>query len=197
MAITVLANVKGFKNLGVADTAHDAEIARLIPVVQDFMENYCRRVFEQNTTVTEYHSGKAGQAVLMLNQPPIASIASIHDDPLRVYGASALVAASKYLVRDAEAGIVQFDGWSLQEGLNNVKVVYSGGFPPADTELKALEQAAIELIWLARDKGDQALLGLSSKSVADGSYTVLRNDWPAGVQTILDLYRLDVLGKPS
>jgi hypothetical protein len=45
------------------------------------------------------------------------------------------------------------------------------------------------LIWLARDKGDQALIGLSSRSIADSSI-VVRNDWPAGVQAILDLHRL-------
>ena len=162
-----------------------------------FMENYCRRVFEQNATITEFHSGKAGQTVLILHRPPIASITSIHDDPDRVYGSGTLVAATDYLISDGEAGLVQFDGWSLQHGFNNVKVVYSGGFAAARQELKALEQVAIELLWLARDKGDQALLGLSSKSIADGSINVLRNDWPAGVQTLLDLYRLDVLGRPA
>ena len=190
MALTTLANVKAFKNITVTD--HDVELTRLIPTVDNFVAEYCGRIFEQ-ATVTEYHSTRAGQRVLLLHRAPIVSITSIHDDPLRVYGANTLLASTVYVSDDDDlkAGMVRLDGISFSAGLRNVKVIYVGGFATIPC---ALEQAAIELIWLARDKGDQALLGLRSKSIADGSVSYLDNQWPSGINAILDLYRFEPVG---
>src|SRR5574341_1253792 len=103
MSLTTLANCKTFKN--VTGTAHDTELTRLILVVDEFCNQHCNRKLEQ-ATVTEYHSTKDGQTTLLLKQPPIASITSIHDDPDRVYAAASLLAAADYVIDDAEAGIV-------------------------------------------------------------------------------------------
>lgn len=187
MSLATLANAKAFKNI--TGTAHDAELARLILAVDQFAIEYCNRMLEQ-ATVTEYHSARQGQTVLILRQPPVASITTIHDDVDRVYGADKLIAAANYVLEEGPAGIVRFDKTSLQKGINNLKVVYLGGFAAGSAQLKLLEQAAIELVWLARDKGDKALLGLQSKSIADGSVTTFEQDWPAGVKAILDAYRL-------
>jgi len=186
MSLTTLANVKAFKNI--TATEHDTEILRLIPVVDGFIELYCNRTLEQ-ATVTEYHSTRAGQTILRLKQYPVASITSLHDDPDRVYGADTLIAATDYVLDDEKAGIVKLDGIAFEEGLKNVKVVYVGGFASGSKERALLEQAAIELLWLARNKGDQALLGLQSRSIADGRVDTFNTDWPAGVKTILDRFR--------
>lgn len=185
MSLTSRSNVKAFKN--VSGTAHDSEIDRLILAVDKFINQYCNRTIEQ-ATVTEYHSLRAGQAVFLLKNPPVASITSLYDDPERSYGSGTLLTNNTdYVLEDEDAGIVRFDEWATSGGIRNIKVVYVGGFSsvPAD-----LAQAAIELVWLARDKGDKALLGLQSKSIADGSVSVFRNDWPAGVKEILDRYVL-------
>lgn len=191
MSLTTLAAVKAFKNIEVSTTTHDAEIARLILTVDNFVAEYCGRTFEQNVTTTEYHSTTWGQRTLLLRRPPIASIASLYDDPTRVYAASSLMAATYYVIDDANAGILRLDGASFGQGIQNVKITYSGGFA---TIPSSLEQAAIELIWLARDKGDQALLGLKGKSIADGSVSYLDNQFPSGVRTTLDLYRFEPVG---
>ncbi len=183
MSLTTLANVKAFKNITASE--HDAEILRLIPAVDAFLEQYCNRVLEQ-ATVTEYHSGRESQTVLRLKQYPVASITSIHDDVDRVYGADTLLAPADYVLEDAQAGLVRLDGVSFDEGIHNVKIVYVGGFAAASNERASLEQAAIELVWLARDKGDKALLGLQSRSIADGRVDTFNTDWPAGVKEILD-----------
>src|SRR3990167_2265935 len=126
MALTTLAAVKAFK--GISATDQDAEITRLITVVSEYLTRYCRRTFDQNATLVEYHSGTSGQTTLRLDRPPINSIASIYDDPERAYGASTLVAATDYVIEDAAAGLVRLDWVSFQAGLNNVKVTYSGGY---------------------------------------------------------------------
>ena len=183
MSLTTLANVKAFKNVTASD--HDAELLRLIPAVDAFIASHCNRVLEQ-ATVTEYYSGRSGQTTLRLRQYPVTSITSLHDDVERVYGADSLLAAGDYVLTDAKAGLVQLDGLTFEEGLNNIKIVYVGGFAVGSPERALLEQAAIELVWLARDKGDKALLGLQSRSIADGSVTTFDTDWPAGVKGILD-----------
>jgi hypothetical protein len=184
---TKLANVKAFKNI--TEDQHDEELSRLIPVVQAFVETYCERTFELTAGLIDYITTEPGQRRVLLRRPPVTTITSIYDDPLRAYGASTLVAATDYVVTNAEAGILEFTRDLSEGGLNNLKVTYSGGYAAGSQTLALMEQAAMELIWLARDKGDQALLGLSSRSIADSSI-VVRNDWPAGVQTILDLHRL-------
>jgi len=186
MSLTTLANVKAFKNI--TDTVHDNELSRLIITVDNFVAEYCSRTFEQNATITEYFSTKWGQRTLLLRRPPIQSIVSLYDDPIRSYGIGTLIPSTSYVVDDADAGILRLDGTSFGHGIQNVKITYSGGYA---TIPSALEQAAIELIWMARDKGDQALLGLRGKSVADGSVTYLDNQWPSGVNAILDLFSFE------
>lgn len=186
MSLTTLANVKAFKNVTASD--HDAEILRLIPAVDAFVESYCNRVLEQ-ATVTEYHSGRSGQSLLRLRQYPVASITSLHDDVDRIYGADTLIVSTDYVLTDPTAGLVQLDGFTFEEGLNNIKIVYVGGWAAGTKERALLEQAAIELVWLARDKGDKALLGLQSRSIADGRVDTFNMDWPAGVKEILDRMR--------
>ncbi|MCS6302364.1 MAG: phage head-tail connector protein [Nitrospira sp.] len=186
MSLTTLANVKAFMNISTSE--HDVEILRLLPSVDAFIQSYCNRPLEQ-ATVTEFHSGRSGQSTLRLKRYPVASITSIADDPYRVYGAETLLAASDSVLTDAEAGIVQLDGITFNEGLNNIKIVYVAGYAAGSKEAALLEQAAIELIWLARKKGDQALLGLQSRSIADGRVDTFNMDWPAGVREILERFR--------
>ncbi len=185
MSLTSLASVKDFKNLSTIE--HDAEILRLIPAVDGFIEAYCNRPLEQ-ATVTEYHSTRAGQTTLRLKRYPVASITSLYDDVDRVYAAATLLAATDYVL-DEESGLVTLDGLTFQEGLKNIKVVYTAGYAAGSHERALLEQAAIELVWLARNKGDLALLGLQSRSIADGRVDTFNTDWPAGVKEILDQFR--------
>lgn len=188
MSLTTLATVKAFKNLTGAE--HDAELSRLILAVDGFVAAYCGRTLEQ-ATVTEYHSTREGQASVCLRQPPVASLTSIHDDPDRVYGDGSLLdPATDYVLADTAAGVIRFDRHATPGGLRNLKVVYVGGYATGTPERALLEQAAVELVWLARQKGDQALLGLQSKSIGDGSVSTFEQDWPAGVKAILDHFRL-------
>jgi hypothetical protein len=186
MSLTSLSAVKQFK--GVTATDHDSELLRLIGAVDAFVARYCGRVLE-STTLTEYQSGEDGQTRLFLREYPVTAITSIHDDPLRTYGAATQLSTSDYVLTDPQAGIVDLDGTSFSAGINNIRVIYTAGYAATAPERALLEQAAIELVWLARDKGDKALLGVRSRSIADGRVDTLDMDWPAGVREILDRFR--------
>ena len=54
-----------------------------------------------------------------------------------------------------------------------------------------LEQAAIEMIWAAYTKGDQNLIGVRSRSIADGSVQFVNLSWPLDLDAIISKYRLN------
>ncbi len=184
MPITTVANCKAFRDIESGNTDHDAELARLITAVQAFLEQECGRTFTQGT-FTEYYSGTEWQDRLLVAAPPIISITNIWDDPLRVYATP--LASSLYVIDDAEAGVIRLDGLTFQKGLRNIKVTYVGGFAeiPGD-----LEEAAIEMVWAARMKGEHSLVGVRSRSIADGSTQFLNLAWPLDLDSIIGKYRL-------
>lgn len=199
MPITTVANCKAFRGIDADNDEHDAELERIIPAVQTFLEEECGRKFDQ-ATVTEYHSGAgcAGECprlgapvwrnTLLLSRPPVQSITSIYDDPLRVYGASTLLSAANYVLIDAEAGMILLDSIYFQRGLNNIKVTYLGGYAAMPLDL---EQAAIEMVWAAREKGQHNLIGVRSRSIADGNVQFVNLDWgSANLGPIIQKYSL-------
>jgi len=172
MPITTVAACKAFRGIEAGNAEHDEELARLIPAVQAFLEEECGRVFDQGT-VTEYFHGDEWRGRLMVSRPPLISITNLWDDTTRVY-ATALDAAT-YCIDDATAGIVRLlDGRTFSPGVRNIKVEYVGGYAtmPAD-----LAQAAIEMVWAAREKGVHNLVGVRSRSVADGNMQWVNLDW--------------------
>lgn len=184
MPITTVANCKAFRGIEADNTDHDEELDRLIKAAQAFLEQECQRTFEQ-ATVTEYHSGNDWSDRILVSAPPIISITNIWDDPARVYATP--IASSLYVIDDAEAGVIRLDGLTFTKGLRNIKVTYVGGFAtiPGD-----LEEAAIEMVWAARMKGEQSLVGVRSRSIADGSVQFVNLAWPLDLDAIISKYRL-------
>lgn len=184
MPITTVANCKAFRGIDAENTEHDEELDRLVDAVQAFLEKECGRTFTQGT-FTEYYSGTEWQDRLLVAAPPIISITNIWDDLTRVYATP--LASSLYVIDDAEAGVIKLDGLTFQKGLRNIKVTYVGGFAeiPGD-----LEEAAIEMVWAARMKGEHSLVGVRSRSIADGSTQFLNLAWPLDLESIVGKYRL-------
>lgn len=184
MPITTVANCKAFRGIDAENTEHDEELERLIVAAQSFLEKECERTFEQ-ATVTEYYNGTDWQDRILVAAPPIISITNIWDDLARVYATP--LSSSLYVIDDAEAGVIRLDGLTFNKGLRNIKVTYVGGFAeiPGD-----LEEAAIEMVWAARMKGEYSLVGVRSRSIADGSTQFLNLAWPLDLDSIIGKYRL-------
>lgn len=195
MSLVSVQDVKSF--CGVSGEIDDAEMDRLIAVVESSVEQWCGRAITRNTSATEYFSvGRGGDPApthLRVARPPVRSITSIHDDPTRVYGAGTLLSASSYVLLDPSAGIVVFDGYTPQKGLQNLRIVYDGGFAPDDAAVQPLRQVIIEQAWLLREKGINNMIGVRSRSVADGSVQYVNLDLSSEQERILSRYRLDVV----
>ena len=184
MALTTVAACKAFRGIPAADADHDAELDRLVGAVQAWLEVQCERKFEQ-ATATEYYNGDEWRDRLIVARPPLSTITNIWDDPLRVYGTP--LASSLYVIDDADAGLIRLDGCEFQCGVRNIKITYVGGF--AETPID-LEQAAIEMVWAAREKGHHNLVGVRSRSVADGSVQYVNLDWDSIARGIVQQYSL-------
>lgn len=176
MALITVADCKAFRGIESSVTEHDDELARLIPAAQAWLEAECGRVFD-SATLTEYYHGNDWSTSVVLARPPITSITSMYDDPLRVYGAETLIPSTSYAIGDAEAGIVVLDNRTFQAGLRNIKITYVGGFAGSDPTLQPLAQALIEMVWAAREKGQHNLVGVRSRSIADGNVQFVNLDW--------------------
>lgn len=172
MPITTVANCKAFRGIASDNDEHDAELARLIPAVQAFLEQECWRVFDQ-ATVTEYFDGDDWKCSLLVSRPPITSITNLWDDPARAFATP--MAAATYDIKNASSGHVRLlDGLTFSRGQKNIKLTYVGGYAAMPFDL---EQAAIEMVWAAREKGQHNLIGVRSRSVADGNLQFVNLDW--------------------
>lgn len=171
MAITTVSNCKAFRGVDSSNQEHDDELARLIASVQMFLEEECGRHFE-SATVTEYYNGDDWQDTLILSRPPVTSIVNLWDDHTRAY--TTPISASYYAF-DAGSGVIHLlDGLTFGKGRRNIKVTYVGGYATIPLDL---EQAAIEMAWAAREKGLHNLIGVRSRSVADGNLQFVNLDW--------------------
>ena len=137
-----------------------------------------------------YYHGQDWRDRLLVARPPIVSVTNLWDDPLRVYATP--LASTLYVVPvagtdDANAGMIRLDGYRFQAGVQNIKITYSGGYAviPAD-----LEQAAIEMVWAAREKGAHNLIGVRSRSIADGNVQFVNLGWESLAEGIIRRYRL-------
>lgn len=186
MAITTVANCKAFRGIEAANDEHDAELARLIPAVQAFLEQECGRVFDSGT-VTEYFDGQEWCDRLLVARPPITSITNLWDDTARLFATP--MAVTSYDVKDAAAGIVRLlDGLRFSWGQRNIKMTYVGGYSAMPFDL---EQAAIEMVWAAREKGLHNLIGVRSRSVGDGNIQFVNLDWGSpNLTSIIQKYSL-------
>lgn len=184
MPITTVSACKAFRDIEADNQTHDEELERLITAAQAFLERECARTFER-TTYTEFYSGAEWRDRLLLAAPPIVSITNIWDDPARQYLTP--LSSSLYVIEDAEAGVIRLDGLTFNTGLRNIKVEYIGGYAeiPGD-----LEEAAIEMVWAARMKGEHSLVGVRSRSIADGSTQFVNLAWPLDLESIIGKYRL-------
>ncbi len=189
MPITSVSECKAFRDIPSDNTEHDGELERLILAAQDFIERKCSRQFDQGT-VTEYYNGSDtghGRDVLRVARPPIVSITNIWDDTERAY-ATALLSTS-YVIDDAKAGIIRLDRSTFQSGLRNIKITYVGGFSvfPRD-----LAKKIIEMVWAGRAMGHDNLVGVRSRSIADGNVQYLDLAWESMARDIVNDYSLHV-----
>jgi len=173
--------VKTYLDLANTDTASDVLLQDLIARIGAWAERYCDRTFAK-ATYTEQRDGD-GTDTLLVRQWPFLSVASLYDDPLRVFGAATQIAAADFAIY-ANQGMIRLDGRVFSVGIQNVKVTYEAGYADIPEDL---QQAVVELVAdRFRNKENQGI-----RSLAIGSYRVDygEEELPSEIRGVLDGYR--------
>jgi len=158
-ALCTLQNVKDYLKIESTNHENDQHLSDLINRVTDLFESYCHRKFKA-AEYTEYHCGDGGDKVFPRNKP-INSVSALYDDLDRAYTSAELFSPDDYAIVDSR--YVQLDGLTFYKALNNIKIVYNGGYAtiPGD-----LAQACIEQVSIKYNEGRlHHTLGVTSKSL--------------------------------
>ena len=153
--LTVLDTVKN--RLGITDTAHDATLSALISAYSGVAEDYCNRVFAQETVEETLRLPRnpgpglrRGRYEIVLTRYPATAIVSATD------GDTTLDATGYEL--DQDAGVLyRLDGDDNQLRWTGPKIVvrYTAGYALLDSLPYGIEEGVIELVkaaYLARDR---------------------------------------------
>lgn len=186
--LTTLANAKAW--LGLASTADDALLTRLITSISVAIASYCSQNLVQQA-YTDTYDGTGGSKML-LRQGPITAVASVTIDGVIIPARPAISQVGYYF----DANFLYVDGYvftrpgtwpsnpsirgnSSGQGAQNVVVSYTAGYNPIPLDL---EQATIELVaarFKARDR-----VGLKSKTMGGETMSY---DLSALPQYVVDL----------
>jgi len=173
MSLIIKQDVKSYLKL-TSDTK-DTVIDALIPQVEKFALNHCNRPSFISGEISEYFNG--GGRVFILHQLPvdITKTFKVYEDYDRVFGEDTLVDSADYAV-DPDSGILKFD-YDTEDHFRSIKVIYTGGYE-SDAIPDDLKLALVEMVVLSMKEGEGGELGVSSRSLPDGSVNFLKHDVP-------------------
>lgn len=128
--IVSLSDFKKF--LKITDTNEDVALYMALVRSQAEAEKYCDRSFE-SSSYTEYYCTENGGTILQVDQFPIISVTSIHDDTDREWTSDDLISSDDYQL-DSDAGRIILDGdfFTPSPHIKNVKIVYLAGYTEAN-----------------------------------------------------------------
>lgn len=168
-------------------TTWDTVLENLIDECTLWIEKYCggRRFLQSGNDITEYYDG-SDKNKIFLRSWPIISITSISyatgdfDNPTW----TPFVAASEYK-RDDRKGVLNFV--ALPQGIQNIKVVYKGGYTAANLVPDDIRIALKKLV--AKEFNKRKSQGITGESIGGSSVSWNENIDPS-IQEILDQYRM-------
>lgn len=182
-ALTSLDAVKDFYAMSGSKQIDDDLLEDLIDRVSEMIYSYCNvNSFRQNT-YTEYQDGQ-GSKYLFVNNIPIISVTSIHDDDDWVWGSDTLIDSSQYRVID-DRYIVWRDDY-FDNADQNVKIVYKAGYItiPGDLEQTCIE----EVVRRFKHRRD---VDVQSKTLEDGTVQYVSKNLMQSSILVLNKYRND------
>lgn len=184
-ALTTLNTAKTYCSVPLATITEDGRFELWINSASARIEKYCDRKLAARTGLVEFHHGRR-QNVILLKEWPAFAVSEVAVDNQRVFAPASVLDPSIYAIGDDGTTILLSQ--HLANGLGNVRVTYSAGFQPGDSELSDLEQACLWTVeWYYRHR-TRADIGRSSGSKGDENWGVL-TDFPPMIKTILDDYR--------
>lgn len=197
LSLQALTSVQAVKNyLGLSSADHDALLESLIEAVsahfaahtgralkaRDYSPDPASPAFDPDNALLD----GSGYPELLLPQYPVQGLASLVVDGVPLSPAQTPGQAGWVL--DRGAGVVSLVGGVFSRGRHNLAVTYRAGFEtvPADLAQACLEQVATRF---QESGAGQGRLGVSARTLADGSVSYQGQALLPQVTAVLDRYR--------
>jgi len=189
-SLVVSGDVRETLGLSVTEVSDDSLIANLINRLSTRIESYCGRKFVARE-YTEYHDGDKTNAVIVDN-PPIISVSGLWDDIDREFTSNEEITSDNYVVYSNEGYLSLYnDEVYFSRGVQNIKVVYSGGYTTIPYDL---QDACINWVLTEYRRVKDKHHAFGSKSAPGGSISIDSSAVPQNVKFVLDLYKKKKLG---
>lgn len=192
--LITLTDLKDF--LGLTDITHDILLSRIIERVSSVFDDETRRKlaardYTYDSTSADYDPDNAvldgnGRDRLALPQYPVNSLSTLKINTFEIDERADVFSTGWVL--DRKNGIITLAGYLFTEGLSNIDLVYNAGYAtvPADLEGAAVEQSA----WVFKQSTPGgALLGVSGKTLADGSIQFTSKELLPSVRATIERYK--------
>lgn len=192
-ALTSLAQVKQY--LGLSAATHDALLEGLIEAVSAQFNAFCGRKlmardYSHLSQDAAYDPDNAllsgsGYPELLLPQYPVISLSSL---VVEGRGIGASTGGGVGWLLDSGAGVLSLIGTIFPRGGHNVGLAYRAGFTaaPPDLAQAAVEQSAVRF---QESAAGQGRLGVSARTLADGSVSYHSGEVLPQVRAVLERYR--------
>lgn len=177
MALTTLANVKAWLKETSTNAERDATLTRLIDAASDYVGTWLGRPILQDDYA--YTVDGHGGAKLVVGNYPIVAVSAVHVNNVPI--PASINGSFGYVFNDIRIALI---GARFTQGLQNVYLSYTAGYPAVPAEL---EQAVIELVALRYKESDR--VGIVSKGLAGETITYTQKDFTRSIQTALEQYR--------
>ena len=130
MSLYILTLEEMKRELGITDGKDDAGLTLWMEGLQARFDDYCERNFLRVEEEEEIHDG--GVTSLFLKRFPVENITSIHIDVDQDWDDIESLESDDYLLNAARGAVIYGRGsWPWPVGLQNIRVVYTGGFVAA------------------------------------------------------------------
>lgn len=182
--LTTRADYKAY--MGINSTNSDASIDILIPLVSQFVKNYCRRTFVDHFEDPKVEILRGGVPYLMLLETPIISITSI--EVSSDYGVT-YTALTEYTDWVLDGELIRPIGVSsFPDYIRGYRVTYTAGYEdvPRDLELAVMD---LVTYYMKNDGAVNALkhVNTTSMQIEYISDTAL----PSHIKRVIDYYITD------
>lgn len=185
-ALVDLDAVKEF--LKITSEEETGVLESLINRASAWANRYTGRLLKSRS-ITEYQDGPCGGDHIILKQFPVTTLTSVHDDPLRAFGADTQVAAADMYL-DAENGTVEMlNGVALLSGKASVKIVYVGGYAAGSIPADIQEAVLIYIGHAYRREYLDQRFGVATETIGDRTTTFAADPVPPKAKALLDPYR--------
>jgi len=168
-------------------TEDESMVEALITSASKWANNFTSRKLKARD-LTEYYDGD-NTSTLFLDNYPVNSITTVHQDSARAFGTSTLVSSTDYVYyRDGRRNLIGVGvGWS--DGIQTIKIVYNAGYETVEEDL---ENAILMLVDYWYKSFDTHRFGVSSVGIADQRIDY-ESDIPQQIKNIVQPYVKQVI----